>query len=114
VAGELHVCAVSSDGRLWHTIRGAGGRWKPFADVEGEAGEQGTFTCASSGELQGLLHVGGVTTNGEQWHTIRAFDGTRPLPFGQTVRGWQGFGDVGTQATQPGTFTTVSVDGLIR
>jgi hypothetical protein len=103
-SGGLHVCAVSSDGHLWHSIRKADGQWTGFGDVEGQAGERGSFVRVSAGFAQvtvttGVLHVCGVTADGRLWHSIRKADGQ-----------WTGFGDVEGQAGERGSFRTVSAD----
>jgi hypothetical protein len=119
--GKLHVSGVSSDGHLWHTIRDSvDGSWDTFRNVKHPAGDCGTVVDVDLQSMGNEVHLcavnsaGALTTNGKMWHTVRTFDGTRSVGFGQTIHGWQGFGDVGTQATQPGSFTTVSIDGLIR
>ena len=33
VAGALHVCAVTKDGRLWHAVRQPNGDWQDFEDA---------------------------------------------------------------------------------
>ena len=45
--GALHVAGVTSGGRLWHAIRRVDGSWTSFGDVEGEAGDRGSFVTVS-------------------------------------------------------------------
>jgi hypothetical protein len=42
----LHLTGVTIDGRLWHTIR-IDPDWQIFGDVEGQAGERGSFLPAA-------------------------------------------------------------------
>jgi hypothetical protein len=95
--GVLHLCAVNSDGRLWHTIRNPDGGWYPFGDVEGQAGERGRFVSVALANVNNELHLLGVTSDGRLWHTIRHANGT-----------WEPFGDVKGQAGDPGAFTRVA------
>ena len=94
----LHLCAVSADGHLWHTIRKANGTWTAFGDVEGKAGDRGSFVAIAMTEIVGELHVVGVTSDGKLWHTIRKEDGT-----------WLPFGDVKGQAGERGRFLRVGI-----
>jgi hypothetical protein len=100
---ELHVCAVTSDGHLWHTIRQASGAWLSLGDVETQAGERGNFLNVACSDVDDPnlgfpIHVAGVTTDGRLWHTIR-----------QTNGSWLPFGDVKGEAGDRGMFITVSV-----
>jgi hypothetical protein len=45
--GELHVVGTTADGHLWHTIRYRDGSWQQFGDVEGPAGDRGSFRTVS-------------------------------------------------------------------
>jgi hypothetical protein len=50
VDGDLHVCGVTHDGKLWHTIRVASNppRWQPFQDVTAAGGgTPGSFSLVS-------------------------------------------------------------------
>jgi hypothetical protein len=69
---ELHACAVTEDGRLWHSVRTGPTSWTPFGDVEAQAGAHGPFgavDCAADGNL---LHVVAVSRDGRAWYTIRS------------------------------------------
>jgi hypothetical protein len=78
---RMHLGAVTSDGRLWHAIRGEDGAWTPLGDVETVAGERGTFTDVSltvSGDvlnLQETLQLCGLTSDGDVWHAVRTNNG---------------------------------------
>jgi hypothetical protein len=99
---ELHLAGVTRDGRLWHTIRRADGSWTPFGDVEGQAGDRGSFRAVSvAAGTSGALHLAGVTRDGRLWHTIRRADGS-----------WTGFGDVEGQAGDRGRFVDVDCAGM--
>jgi len=79
---ELHVCAVSDDGRLWHSVRFGSTSWTHLTDVAAQAGSNGPFSrvdCAADGNL---LHVVAVGQDGGLWYTIRG------------VNGWRAFEDV--------------------
>jgi len=103
---ELHMCAVASDGHLWHTIRQENGAWSSFGDVEGQAGDRGNFVNIACSNVDDPnlasewfpIHAAGTTTDGRLWHTIRWTNGT-----------WQPFGDVKGQAGDRGPFVAVSV-----
>jgi hypothetical protein len=91
--GSLHLCVVTKDGRLLHTIRNVDRSWKapPWDDVgvlAGIAGEVVSVACAVD---QQVLHVCGVTTDGRLMHTVRLPDGT--WPAGQDLKDVAG--DVG-------------------
>jgi hypothetical protein len=81
---ELHVCAVTQDGHLWHTFGPAkppyiGLSYAPFVDVEGLAGEVGDFTRVACTGLGSRLFLVGVTREGGAWFSIQ--QQTRWRPF---------------------------------
>jgi hypothetical protein len=87
---ELQVCAVTEDGRLWHTLRNSPTNWTPYSDVQAQAGNVGplrAIDCAADGNL---LHVVAVSRNGRAYYTIRNAAGT-----------WRPFEDVQNAATAP-------------
>jgi hypothetical protein len=61
VNGELHVCGITSDGNLWHTIRFAQ-NWQPFGDVKGAVGNPGNLIDMDCASAAGELHVCAVTS----------------------------------------------------
>lgn len=85
---------------LWHTIRRTNGAWTQFGDVEGQAGDRGTFVTACSAGAGGEFHLCGVTSDGRLWHSIRRSNGT-----------WTAFGDVEGQTGDRGSFTGISAAG---
>ena len=50
VGRALHLAAINTAGRLWHTIRFADGSWQPFGDVEGQTGEMGHLRAVTISE----------------------------------------------------------------
>ena len=105
---ELHVCGITEDGRLWHTLRSFlldSFSWLPFADVQAlSANGPDHFTKVSiaqgAPDSQGGqdLHVLTQAT-GELWHTSR-----RSNP-----PGWQStFDRLKEQAGDPGAFGAIS------
>jgi hypothetical protein len=105
VGGDLHVVALTDDGRMWHTIRRASGAWQPsFGDVKGqEANDPGYFSAVSCGSVNGELHVVSLASDGRLWHTIRHPDAS-----------WQKvFGDVkGQESNDPGYLSAVGCAGV--
>jgi hypothetical protein len=67
--GDFHVCGVTDDGGLWHTIR-QDYKFKPFGNVREHAGDRGKFVRVACALCDGL-HVCGVTDDGGLWHSIR-------------------------------------------
>jgi hypothetical protein len=101
LGGNLHLAAVNTDGRLWHTIRFADGSWQSFGDVELPAGEMGDLADVAVAAVGSTLHLAAITTSGRLWHTIRFSDGS-----------WQPFGDVEIPAGEMGDLARVSLGGV--
>jgi len=87
--GDLHVLALDSNNKLWHTIRLVNGSWTAFGDVQAQTEKHGPnigkiFYPECATNPGGDLHVLAVDGNIDLWHTIRfAADGA-----------WTAFGDV--------------------
>ncbi|MGH2703095.1 MAG: hypothetical protein ACRDJ2_15140, partial [Actinomycetota bacterium] len=46
---ELHVCGVTRDGNMWHTLRRQDGSWHGFGDFKSQAGTHpGPFRATAS------------------------------------------------------------------
>ena len=97
---ELHVCAVTDNGALWHSMESSGGTFSPFGDVEGQAGDVGLFTRVDCAGNRGQLHMVGLTTDGRAWHTAR-------IPSQ-----WRAFENVTDQARDASTSTTSPQTGF--
>jgi hypothetical protein len=85
IIDELQLAGITTDGKIWHTIRHADGSWTPFGDVTGVAGSPGTFKDVATAGVAGELQLAGITVDGNISHTIRDSDG-----------GWTSFADVMT------------------
>lgn len=97
-AGANQTVAVTSDGRLWHTIRSGTGSWQGAGDAGLAAGIPGVVTNAAvASTTAGVNHVLAVTSNGKLWHTYRDASGN-----------WQSAGDAGEAGQVPGTIVATS------
>jgi hypothetical protein len=99
VGQELHLCAVTDDGRLWHTVRSSQNVWQPFKKVETRFAHDPLpfedVSITQYGTLQIFAQAGG-----DIWHTARVL-----LP-----PGWQPVFDSLKAQTRddPGSFVSVS------
>lgn len=65
------MLVVTSDGRLWHTIRAHGGAWIRFGDVElGGAGNIGTVTAVAAATTGAKLHIVAVNSAKQLHRTV--------------------------------------------
>lgn len=88
---ELHVCGVTHDGRLWHSMESPRGTFSPFGDVSAQSGDVGQFERVACAGNASQLHLVGLTVDHRPWYTARnaaggwrpfenVHDQTRPLP----------------------------------
>jgi hypothetical protein len=99
--GELHVVAVGSSGKAWHTLRSAAGGWQEFSAVSILAGDPGPYRSVAAAFIGDELHVvAGTDLNGKLWHTIRKGNGD-----------WSKFKDITDEGGYPNVFDDVSIAG---
>jgi len=79
VAGEKHIMATNSEGKLYHTIRAANGAWSGWGDVGLQAGNK-AFSWVANANVSGEMHAC-VLSGGVVWHSIRRVNGSW-TPFG--------------------------------
>lgn len=88
---ELHICAVTDDGRIWHAVasdfdsasRGIFTSWTTFGDVESQIGDLGDLVrvdCAENGSQLHLVAVARRNGGYTAWHTIRGASGAFTPP----------------------------------
>ncbi len=97
---ELHVCGVTQDGKLWHTLRDSlEHSWQPFADVQSlsKSPQQGIADVSITQEDQDL-HVFAQAA-GDLWHTVR---------FSNPPNWQSNFDRVKEKAGDPGAFGSIS------
>jgi hypothetical protein len=99
LASDLHVCAVTGNGKVWHTVRStATGGWTSFGDVKAIAGNVGSFTEVDCVAINNDLHLVGFTpVGGGIWHTIRSASGS-----------WTPFRNVRDFAGDPGVIVRIA------
>jgi len=101
---ELHVCGVTDDRKLLHTIRFTDPRWLPFANV-GFLSANAPNSFANVSIAHGL-HVC-TQAGGDIWHTIR-FAADAGAPSAHPPHWQPAFDDVEKQAGRPDVFGSVS------
>lgn len=87
---ELHVCATTEDGNLWHTVRYPDGSWKPLDDLTRAAQGPAAVVAVDCAEIKGELHVCAVDKTGGLFHTVRR--GNTQERRGRPS--WDGFSEV--------------------
>lgn len=123
---DVHVLAVNDTGGVRHSLKEPDKQWTGFGDVEGPAGEVGTFRRVAAASDEGEVHVVGVL--GPIVGTISApkpprqmiRDPNRPLvstrptamqlvhSLRATNGSWTAWGDIEGQAGDIGTITQVA------
>jgi hypothetical protein len=93
----LHVCAVTTDGHLWHALRRPDTSWTHFVDVETVIGEIGTASHVDCTAISEQLHLVVSNTSGQLWHSLRDYNGN-----------WTVAGNVANVAGNPGSVSDVA------
>jgi len=94
----LHLSGVTTNGRLWHSIRFPSGAWSQFGDVEAQTGDRGFIVDVDLQNIGAGVHLCAINNSGGIFHTIRRANGT-----------WFPLGDVEAQAGDRGSFTRVGI-----
>jgi hypothetical protein len=101
VATTLHVCALTRDGRVWHTGRAADGSWQQgLDDVGALAGSAAAFRAVGCGAHAAGLAVFGVAEDGRVLVAVRDAGGA-----------WSPFAPIPAAAGDPGRARAVSASG---
>jgi hypothetical protein len=103
----LHICGVSSDGKLWHALRFTDSQWLPFADAQFlSANAPSSFANVGIAARDSAVDVC-AQARGDIWHTMRFSADPSQSPVAPPH--WQAaFDDVEKQAGHPGAFGSVS------
>lgn len=77
---DLHVCVVTNNGRLLHSIRdSATSTWTQFGDAGVQAGRASGFTKIDCAGHANQLYVVAITNAGEALYTIRGPNSWKPF-----------------------------------
>lgn len=77
---DLHVCVVTNDGRLLHSLRDAAtSTWSAFGDAGLQAGRASGFSKIDCAGHANQLYVVAITNTGEALYTIRGPSAWRPF-----------------------------------
>lgn len=79
--GDMHVCAVGTNGAIYHGIRFGSGGWSTLNDTRPFIGDPGPMKSVDCAGVNGKdLHLTALTNSGAIYHAIRFADGTwQPL-----------------------------------
>ena len=70
---EFHLCAVTTNGRFWHTIHHGDGTWPdPLKDITADLGDVGPLSTVACAADTGQLRVCIVTATGGLYHASRS------------------------------------------
>src|SRR5262249_7705757 len=58
---ELHICGVTADGMLWHSLESPARTFTPFGDVKAQSGDVGRFKRVACTGNASQLHLVGLT-----------------------------------------------------
>lgn len=86
VGTDLHVFGITSDGKLWHTIRSKAG-WQDLRDVSSAVSGGRAFTRVAAAAVGNDVHVLVIDRDEQKlWHTIRFGNNTWQSFFGDVLR----------------------------
>lgn len=86
VGTDLHVLGITSDGKLWHTIRSKAG-WQELREVASAVSGPRSFTRVAAATVGNDVHVLVIDAEKQNlWHTIRYGNNTWQNFFGDVLR----------------------------